>query len=86
MEILKRNNEIIDSIIRGLEELKNNKVPISIDCTPAWVQEVKLVDGTMFAKKNINIDITYEELYTKNENDIFDAYKPYEKRRNSNGN
>lgn len=51
MEILKRNNEIIDSIIRGLEELKNNKAPISIDYTPAWVQEVKLVDGTMFAKK-----------------------------------
>ena len=43
------------------------------------INEVKLVDGTMFAQKEININIIYEQLYTKNENEILDTWKPYKK-------
>ena len=77
----KIKNEIIDGLIEKLKEIKENGKDLQINVTPDMVNEVKLVDGTMFAQKEININIIYEQLYTKNENEILDTWKPYRKRR-----
>ncbi len=77
----KIKNEIIDGLIEKLKEIKENGKDLQINVTPDMVNEVKLVDGTMFAQKEININIIYEQLYTKNENEISDTWKPYRKRR-----
>lgn len=75
----KIKNEIIDGLIEKLKEIKENGEDLQINVTPDMVNEVKLVDGTMFAQKEININIIYEQLYTKNENEILDTWKPYKK-------
>lgn len=75
----KIKNEIIDGLIEKLKEIKENGKDLQINITPDMVNEVKLVDGTMFAQKEININIIYEQLYTKNENEILDTWKPYKK-------
>lgn len=75
----KIKNEIIDGLIEKLKEIKENGKDLQINVTPDMVNEVKLVDGTMFAQKEININIIYEQLYTKNENEILDTWKPYKK-------
>ena len=75
----KIKNEIIDGLIEKLKEIKENEKDLQISVTPDMVNEVKLVDGTMFAQKEININIIYEQLYTKNENEILDTWKPYKK-------
>lgn len=75
----KIKNEVIDALIEKLKEIKENGKDLQINVTPDMINEVKLVDGTMFAQKNINIDIIYEQLYTKNENEILDTWKPYKK-------
>ena len=75
----KIKNEIIDGLIEKLKEIKENEKDLQINVTPDMVNEVKLVDGTMFAQKEININIIYEQLYTKNENEILDTWKPYKK-------
>jgi len=75
----KIKNEIIDRLIEELKEIKENGKDLQINVTPDMVNEVKLVDGTMFAQKEININIIYEQLYTKNENEILDTWKPYKK-------
>ena len=77
----KIKNEIIDGLIEKLKEIKENGKDLQINVTPDMVNEVKLVDGTMFAQKEININIIYEQLYTKNENEILDTWKLYRKRR-----
>ena len=77
----KIKNEIIDGLIEKLKEIKENGKDLQIKVTPDMVNEVRLVDGTMFAQKEININIIYEQLYTKNENEISDTWKPYRKRR-----
>ena len=75
----KIKNEIIDGLIEKLKEIKENGKDLQINLTHDMVNEVKLVDGTMFAQKEININIIYEQLYTKNENEILDTWKPYKK-------
>ena len=75
----KIKNEIIDRLIEELKEIKENGKDLQINVTPDMVNEVKLVDGTMFAQKEININIIYDQLYTKNENEISDTWKPYRK-------
>lgn len=75
----KIKNEIIDGLIEKLKEIKENGKDLQINVTPDMVNEVKFVDGTMFAQKEININIIYEQLYTKNENEILDTWKPYKK-------
>ena len=75
----KIKNEIIDGLIEKLKEIKENEKDLQINVTPDMVNEVKLVDGTMFAQKEININIIYEQLYTKNENEILDTWNPYKK-------
>lgn len=75
----KIKNEVIDALIEKLKEIKENGTDVQINVTPDMINEIKLVDGTMFAQKNINIDIIYEQLYTKNENEILDSWKPYKK-------
>lgn len=75
----KIKNEIIDGLIEKLKEIKENGKDLQINVTSDMVNEVKLVDGTMFAQKEININIIYEQLYTKNENEILDTWKPYKK-------
>lgn len=75
----KIKNEIIDGLIEKLKEIKENGKDLQINVTPDMINEVKLVDGTMFAQKEININIIYEQLYTKNENEILDTWKPYKK-------
>ena len=75
----KIKNEIIDGLIEKLKEIKENGKDLQINVTPDMVNEVKLVDETMFAQKEININIIYEQLYTKNENEILDTWKPYKK-------
>lgn len=75
----KIKNEIIDGLIEKLKEIKENGKDLQINVTPDMVNEVKLVDGTMFAQREININIIYEQLYTKNENEILDTWKPYKK-------
>lgn len=75
----KIKNEIIDGLIEKLKEIKENGEDLQINVTPDMVNEVKLVDGTMFAQREININIIYEQLYTKNENEILDTWKPYKK-------
>lgn len=77
----KIKNEIIDGLIEKLKEIKENGKDLQINITPDMVNEVKFVDGTMFAQKEININIIYDQLYTKNENEISDTWKPYRKRR-----
>lgn len=75
----KIKNEIIDGLIEKLKEIKENGKDLQINITPDMVNEVKFVDGTMFAQKEININIIYDQLYTKNENEISDTWKPYRK-------
>lgn len=75
----KIKNEVIDALIEKLKEIKENGADVQINVTPDMINEIKLVDGTMFAQKNINIDIIYEQLYTKNENEILDSWKHYKK-------
>ena len=75
----KIKNEIIDGLIEKLKEIKENGKDLQINITPDMVNEVKFVDGTMFAQKEININIIYDQLYTKNENEISDTWKPYKK-------
>ena len=75
----KIKNEIIDGLIEKLKEIKENGKDLQINITPDMVNEVKFVDGTMFAQKKININIIYDQLYTKNENEISDTWKPYRK-------
>ena len=77
----KIKNEIIDGLIEKLKEIKENGKDLQINITSDMVNEVKFVDGTMFAQKEININIIYDQLYTKNENEISDTWKPYRKRR-----
>lgn len=75
----KIKNKVIDDLIEKLKEIKANGKDLQINVTPDMVNEVKLVDGIMFAQKEININIIYEQLYTKNENEILDTWKPYKK-------
>ena len=72
-------NKVIDDLIEKLKEIKANGKDLQINVTPTMINEVKLVDGTMFAQKETNINIIYEQLYTKNENEILDTWKPYKK-------
>lgn len=76
-ERFKLNFKLIDELIEVLKELKNNAKNFSINITPDLVNEVKLVNGTMYAQREININIIYDTLFTKNENDIGDYWKPY---------
>lgn len=72
-------NEIIDGLIEKLKEIKEKGTDCEIQVTPMLVDESKLVDGTMFAKRNLTIDITYNQLWTKNENELGECWKPYRK-------
>ena len=47
----KIKNEIIDGLIEKLKEIKENEKDLQISVTPDMVNEVKLVDGTMFAQR-----------------------------------
>lgn len=72
-------NKIIDYLIEYLKEIKEKGTDCEIQVTPMLVDESKLVDGTMFAKRNLTIDITYNQLWTKNENELGECWKPYRK-------
>ena len=72
-------NKFIDSLIEHLEEIKKKGKDFEIKVTPDMINEVKLLNGTTYANRNINIDITYNELWTKNEDKITDTWKPYGK-------
>lgn len=75
----KIKNKVIDDLIEKLKEIKANGKDLQINVIPDMVNEVKLVNGIMFVQKEININIIYEQLYTKNENEILDTWKPYKK-------
>ena len=76
-ERFKLNFKLIDELIEILKGLKNNAKNFSINVIPDLVNEIKLVDGTMYAQREININIIFDTLFTKNENDIWDHWKPY---------
>lgn len=76
-EICKKQTEVIDQLIDQLKELKTKVNTFKLTVTPDMVDEVKLVDGSMYAKRSIHIDIVYNQLWTKNENDFLDTWKPY---------
>lgn len=70
--------EIINILIEHLKEIKEKGKDVEITVTPDLVDEAKLLDGTMYAKRNITIDITYNQIWTRNENDIGE-WKPLKK-------
>lgn len=77
----KIKNELIDSLIEELKEIKQNGKDIQISIIPDMVNKSRHIDGTIIAQKNININILYKQKYTRNEYEIADTWKPYRKRR-----
>lgn len=72
--------EIIDQLIQSLEELKKDAENIEINVDQSMQEVFTSILGQTYAKKNINIDITYNQLYVKDDwNAPFDGYKPYKK-------
>lgn len=76
-KIYKKQTEVIDQLIEELKELKTKVNTFELTATPDLVDEFRLVDGSMYAKRSIHIDIVYNQLWTKNENDFLDTWKPY---------
>lgn len=72
--------EIIDQLIQSLEELKKDAENIEINVDHNMQEVFSSIDGKIYAKKNVNIDITFNQLYVKdNWNAPFDGYKPYKR-------
>lgn len=78
----KFQKNMIDGLIEELKKLKENGKNLEINITPSLTNEIKCADGTMFANKMLSMTIIWDELLTKNENDITDNWKPYKKKRN----
>ena len=76
-KIYKKQTEVIDQLIDQLKDLKTKVDTFELIVTPDMVDEMRLVDGSMYAKRSIHIDIVYNQLWTKNENDFLDTWKPY---------
>lgn len=73
----KFQKNMIDNLIEELKKLKENGTNIEINITPGFTDEIRCADGTMFAHKMLSMTIVWDELFTKNENNIFDSWKPY---------
>lgn len=72
--------EIIDKLIENLKALKENAEEIEINVDHSMQEVFTSILGKTYARKNINIDITYNQLYVKDDWDApFDGYKPYKK-------
>lgn len=72
--------EIIDKLIENLKTLRENAEEIEINVDQSMQEVFTSILGQTYAKKNINIDITYNQLYVKDDwNAPFDEYKPYKK-------
>lgn len=72
--------EIIDKLIENLKTLRENAEEIEINVDQSMQEVFTSILGQTYAKKNINIDITYNQLYVKDDwNAPFDGYKPYKK-------
>lgn len=78
-EEYKHQQEVIDSLIEELKRLQEEITGFDITVTHDMLEQGKLVDGTVYAQKNININILYNQLYTKNENEITGGWKLYKK-------
>ena len=73
-------NQIIDNLIEELNKIKKDGKDLEINITPNMINEIRQSDGTVYAQRNINIDITYNQLWTKNEYEITDTWKPIKRR------
>ena len=72
--------EIIDKLIENLKALKENAEEIEINVDHNMQEVFTSILGQTYARKNINIDITYNQLYVKDDwNAPLDGYKPYKK-------
>lgn len=77
-----KNKEILKDIIKYLEDLSNRDdvEELQISVIPDMVREIQyLGECKSYAYKNINIDITYKDLYVKDINDVFGRYELYNK-------
>lgn len=76
-EIYQKQTVVIDQLIDQLKDLKTKVSTFELTVTPDMVDELRLVDGSMYAKRSIHVDIVYNQLWTRNENDFLDIWKPY---------
>ncbi len=71
-----KTKEIINNMIIFLQQLKKKgkeiKVKANEEMQEIWCQ----ANGETYAVKKVYIEITYNQLYKKNTNNIFDFYKP----------
>lgn len=68
-------NELIDNIIKFLQDLKNDQTVI-IDIEPPHIEEVATnICGKVYGKCRCCINIEYKALYTKDTFKIFDNWK-----------
>ena len=60
------NNKIIDEAIEYLNKLKEQSDMLSINVVPPHIEEIGgTFDGTVFGKFEMDIHISWEELYQK---------------------
>lgn len=71
------NIKVIDELIKSLQSLKGNAEDIEVNIDHNMQEIFSSIYGKVYAKKNINIDITYNQLYVKDRDNPFDGYKPY---------
>lgn len=77
-----KNKEILKDVMKYLENLseRDDIEELEISVTPDMVSEFKLLgEGKSYAYRNIDINITYKDLYVKDINNPFDSWELYNK-------
>lgn len=77
-----KNKEILKDVINYLENLskRDDIEELEISITPDMVSEFKLLgEGKSYAYRNIDINITYKDLYVKDINNTFGCWELYNK-------
>ena len=72
---------MIEQLIDDLKEIKQKAENVNINVEHDMKEVASSLSGENYAVKELHIDIVYNQLYKKNENDLFDFYKPLNMRK-----
>ena len=78
--MLENNKNVIDKIILCLQEIKNSNTDnITINYMPEILEIFNTGDGKVWGKKHLNIDILFDQLYTKDNKEGLGMWELYDK-------
>lgn len=70
---------LLDEVIKYLQELKNN-AEVNISIVPPHIEEIaQSCDGQIYGKSVCSIEVEARTLYTKNSLSMFDDWKEIKK-------